>query len=190
MFDNYTYSKDIDVSTDFNSDYAAFNELDLGAERSRSDFDQRHKIVLAAVAESPWQHPVLSGFQLSPLFRWNSGHPFNLLAGADVNGDNHFTNDRPPGAPRNSGLGPDYFTFDMRLARTFRLGEQRTLHFTVEGFNLTNRTNYSRVNNIVGPAFSAPFNVHGTASLYPNQPLAFTSALPKREVQLGARFEF
>ena len=190
MFANYTYSKAIDDSTDFNSDYAAFNELDLAAERSRSDFDQRHKIVLAAVAESPWQHPVLSGFQLSPVFSWNSGHPFNLLAGADVNGDNHFTNDRPPGAPRNSGLGPDYFTFDMRLARTFRLGEQRTLRFTVEGFNLTNRTNYSRVNNIVGPAFSAPFNVHGTASLYPNQPLAFTSALPKREVQLGVRFEF
>jgi hypothetical protein len=190
MFANYTYSKAIDDSTDFNSDYAAFNELDLAAERSRSDFDQRHKIVLAAVAESPWQHPVLSGFQLSPVFSWNSGHPFNLLAGADVNGDNHFTNDRPPGAPRNSGLGPNYFTFDMRLARTFRLGEQRTLRFTVEGFNLTNRTNYSRVNNIVGPAFSAPFNVHGTANLYPNQPLAFTSALPKREIQLGARFEF
>jgi len=60
----------------------------------------------------------------------------------------------------------------------------------VEGFNLTNRTNYSRVNNIVGPAFSTPFNVHGNAHLYPNQPLAFTSALPKREIQFGARFEF
>jgi len=190
MFANYTYSKTIDDSTDFNSDYAAFNELDLAAERSRSDFDQRHKIVVAAVAESPWQHSLLSGFQLSPVLSWNSGHPFNLLAGADVNGDNHFTNDRPPGAPRNSGLGPDYFTFDMRLGRTFRLGEQRSLRFTVEGFNLTNRTNYARVNNIIGPAFSAPFNVHGTATLYPNQPLAFTSALPKREFQLGAHFEF
>jgi Carboxypeptidase regulatory-like domain len=190
MFANYTYSKAIDDSTDFNSDYAAFNELDLSAERSRSDFDQRHKIVVAAVAESPWRNSMLSGFQLSPVLSWNSGHPFNLLAGADVNGDNHFTNDRPPGTPRNSGLGPDYFTFDMRLGRTFRLGEQRSLRFTVEGFNLTNRTNYARVNNIVGSAFGAPFNVHGTATLYPNQPLAFTSALPKRELQLGARFEF
>src|SRR5215471_11232659 len=95
---NYTFSKALDHSTDFNSDYAAFNEVDLRAERSVSDFDQRHKVVVAAVVQSPWQRsPILSGFELSPVISYNSGHPFNLLAGADVNGDNHFTNDRPPG---------------------------------------------------------------------------------------------
>src|SRR5205807_947055 len=81
-------------------------------------------------------------------------HPFNLLAGVDVNGPNHFTNDRPPGAPRNSGLGPNYTTFDMRLARTIKVGEHLALRFTAEGFNLTNRTNYARVNNIVGATFA------------------------------------
>ena len=104
---NYTYSKAIDYSTDFNSDYAAFNEVNLAEERALSDFDQRHKVVVAAVVESPWQNSrVLSGFELAPVISYNSGHPFNLLAGADINGDNHFTNDRPPGASRNSGLGP------------------------------------------------------------------------------------
>jgi len=190
---NYTYSKAIDDSTDFNSDYAAFNEVDLRAERSLSDFDQRHKVVVAAVVESPWQHsPVLSGFELSPIVTYNSGHPFNLLAGADVNGDNHFTNDRPPGAPRNSGLGPDYVAFDMRLGWTFKLGERRTLRFLAEGFNITNRTNYARVNNIVGTdsTLAPPFHAHGTSSLSPSQPLGFTAALPKREIQLGVRFDF
>ncbi len=96
---NYTYSKAIDDSTDFNSDYSAFNEVGLAAERALSDFDQRHKVVFAAVVESPWQNSrVLSGFELAPVISYNSGHPFNLLAGADINGDNHFTNDRPPGA--------------------------------------------------------------------------------------------
>jgi len=77
---NYTYSKAIDDSTDFNSDYSPFNEVDLQAERALSDFDQRHKIVLAAVVESPWQHSrVLSGFELAPIVSYNSGHPFNLL---------------------------------------------------------------------------------------------------------------
>jgi hypothetical protein len=132
----------------------------------------------------------LSGFQVSPIVTYNSGHPFNLLAGADINGDNHFTNDRPPGAPRNSGLGPDYFSFDMRLSRTFKLGEQYGLQLTAEGFNLTNRTNYSSVNNIVGADFAPPFAVHGTASVSPSQPLGFTAAQPKREVQLGLRFIF
>ena len=127
---------------------------------------------------------------MSPIVSYNSGHPFNLLAGADINGDNHFTNDRPPGAARNSGLGPNYATFDMRLSRIFKIGEQSRLRFAAEGFNITNRTNYTSVNNIVGAAFAPSFNVHGTASLSPSQPLGFTAALPKREVQLGIRFDF
>jgi len=188
---NYTYSKAIDDSTDFNSDYAAFNEVNLAAERSLSDFDQRHKVVVAGVIESPWQESsILSGFELSPIVSYNSGHPFNLLAGADINGDNHFTNDRPPGAPRNSGLGPNYAAFDLRLSKRFKLGESLTLQFMAEGFNLTNRTNYATVNNVVGADFVPPFNVHGTAVLSPSQPLVFTAALPKREVQLGLRLDF
>jgi hypothetical protein len=191
LLGNYTFSKAIDDSTDFNSDYAAFNEVDLAAERAVSDFDQRHKVVVAAVVESPWESSrILSGFQVSPIVTYNSGHPFNLLAGADINGDNHFTNDRPPGAPRNSGLGPDYFSFDMRLSRTFKLGEHYGVQLTAEGFNITNRTNYSSVNNIVSAAFAPPFNVQGTARLSPSQPLGFTAAQPKREVQLGVRFTF
>jgi len=127
---------------------------------------------------------------MSPIVSYNSGHPFNLLAGADINGDNHFTNDRPPGAARNSGLGPNYASFDMRLSRIFNIGEQSRLRFTAEGFNITNSTNYASVNNIVGAAFAPSFNVHGTAALSPSQPLGFTAALPKREVQLGIRFDF
>jgi hypothetical protein len=188
---NYTYSKAIDDSTDFNSDYAAFNEVDLAAERALSDFDQRHKVVIAGVLESPWrQSRVFSGFELSPIVTYNSGHPFNLLAGADINGDNHFTNDRPPGAPRNSGLGPDYLALDTRLTRTFKFGEQRALRFIAEGFNITNRANLARVNNTVGAAFGPPFNVHGLVSRTPSQPLGFTAAQPAREIQLGVRFDF
>jgi len=188
---NYTYSKAIDDSTDFNSDYAAFNEVDLRAERSLSDFDQRHKVVVVAVIESPWQHSrVLSGFEVAPTVSYNSGHPFNLLAGADINGDNHFTNDRPPGAPRNSGLGPNYAVFDMRLARRFKFGERANLQFTAEGFNIANRTNYSAVNNVVGAAFAPRFNVRGTSALSPSQSLGYTAALPKREIQLGLRVDF
>jgi hypothetical protein len=191
LMGNYTYSKAIDDSTDFNSDYSAFNEVNLAAERSLSDFDQRHKVVVASVIESPWtQSKILSGFQLSPVVSYNSGHPFNLLAGSDINGDGHFTNDRPPGAPRNSGLGPDYVSFDLRLSKNFRVGEKASLRFTAEAFNLTNRTNYAAVNNVVGATFAPPFDPQGTASRSPSQPLGFTSAFPKREIQLGARLTF
>ncbi len=188
---NYTYSKAIDQSTDFNSDFSPFDQVDPQADRSVSDFDQRHKVVLAGILESPWEKSrFLSGFELAPIFSYNSGHPFNLLAGADINGDNSFTNDRPPGAGRNTGLGPNYADFDMRLSKAFKLFRESTLKFTAEGFNIPNRTNYISVNNLVGAAFAPSFNVHGSSSLSPSQPLGFTAAAPKREIQLGVRLAF
>lgn len=188
---NYTFSKAIDDSTDFNSDYSPDNATCLKCERSLSDFDQRHKIVVAGVFDSPFtSSKIFGGFQLAPIFSYNSGHPFNLLAGADTNSDGHFTNDRPAGAGRNTGIGPSYTDFDLRLSRSFKLTERASLLITAEGFNLANHTNYASVNNIVGSGFAPPFNVHGSAALFPNEPLAFTSAFPAREFQLGARFSF
>jgi len=188
---NYTYSRATDNATDFNSDYSPFNATCLRCDYSLSDFDQRNKFVIAGVLESPWENSkILQGFQLSPIFSYNSGHPFNLLAGADINGDGHFTNDRPPGAGRNTGIGPTYTDLDLRLSRGFKIGEKANLLFTAEAFNLANHTNYATVNNIVGAAFGTPFNVHGTAAVGPSQPLGFTAALPNREIQLGVRMTF
>jgi hypothetical protein len=204
IFANYTYSKAFDTSTDFNSDYGPQDPTNLALDRGLSEFDQRHKVVVAGVFESPWKEVVLSGFQLAPIFTYASGHPFNLLAGGEVNGDNHTTNERPIGAPRDSGLGPDLIDFDMRLTWQYKLNERLNLQFTAEGFNLANRTNFASVNNEVSPLFGfqpgfTTFNVHGIrpgAALpgggiaTPSTPLAFTSDLPKREIQLGVRLVF
>jgi hypothetical protein len=197
---NYTYSKAFDTTTDFNSDFGPQDNTNLSAERGLSEFDQRHKFVAAAVIDSPWKNAFLSGFELSPIVRANSGHPFDLLAGADVNGDRHSTNDRPIGAGRNTGRGPNFVDFDMRLSRTFKLGEKAGLQLVAEGFNLINRTNFASVNNVVGPDFGRPlaaggagsttFNVTGTSALSPSAPLGFTSVFPKRELQLGLRLSF
>jgi hypothetical protein len=200
LLGNYTYSHAYDDATDFNTDYSPQDPTNLAADRALSSFDERHKVVVAAVLESPWKNKVLSGFELSPIVQYHSGHPFNLLAGEAVNGDNHPTNGRPIGADRNTGLGPNYVDFDMRLSRTFTFKERTKLQFLAEGFNLFNRTNYASVNNEVGPNFGLPvseggtgamtFNVPGTSSLSPSQPLGFTSALPKRQIQLGVRLSF
>lgn len=188
---NYTYSKAIDQSTDFNSDFAPFDQSNPQSDRAVSDFDQRHKVVVAAVLGSPYDHSrLLGGFEFSPIFNYNSGHPFNLLAGADINGDQHFTNDRPPSAPRNSGLGPNYVDFDARLTKSINLGRERSLQLTAEGFNLANHTNYASVNNLVGAAFGPSFNVHGTSHLSPSEPLGFTADVAKRQLQFGARLAF
>jgi hypothetical protein len=208
VFGNYTYSKGFDTGTDFNSDYGPQDPTNLGADRGLSEFDQRHKVVMAGVIDSPWTNPILAGFQLAPIFTYNSGHPFNLLAGGEVNGDNHTTNERPIGAGRDTGLGPSYTNFDMRLSWQHTLGEKARLQFTAEGFNIANHTNFASVNNVVNPLFgiqtgptvcpvagtcptgNTSFDVHGSAALSPSQPLGFTSAFPKREIQLGLRFMF
>jgi hypothetical protein len=208
VFGNYTWSKGIDTSTDYNTDYGPQDPTNLNLDRSLSEFDERHKVVLAGVIDSPWKQSILSGFQLAPIFSYHSGHPFNLLAGGEVNGNNHSTNERPIGAPRDTGLGPNYIDFDMRLSWRHKLGEKANLLFTAEGFNIANRTNFASVNNEVNPLFGLPaalgglgettFNVHGIRpgilvngqAATPSTPLAFTSAFPKRQVQLGVRLSF
>jgi len=205
LFGNYTFSKGFDTSTDFNSDYGPQDPTNLNLDRSVSEFDQKHKLVIAGVLDSPWRQNILSGFQLAPIFEAHSGHPFNLLAGGEVNGDNHTTNERPIGAPRDTGLGPDYIDLDMRLSWQHKLGERSELKFTAEGFNIVNRTNFASVNNEVSPLFGltpgfTTFTVRGIrpGTVLPNgggtatssTPLAFTSAFPKRQIQLGVRFSF
>jgi hypothetical protein len=204
LFGNYTYSKAIDTSTDFNSDYGPQDPTNINLDRSVSEFDERNKVVIAGVIDSPWKQPILSGFQLSPIFSYHSGHPFNLLAGGEVNGDNHTTNERPIGAPRDTGLGPSYYNLDARLTWQHKFGEKLNLQFTAEGFNLPNRTNFASVNNEVGPLLGltpgfTTFNVHGIrpgtalsggGAATSSTPLAFTSALPMREIQLGVRLSF
>ncbi len=195
LFGNYTFSKGFDTGTDFNSDYGPQDPTNLGADRGLSEFDQRHKVVLAGVFDSPWKNAFLSGFQLAPIFTYNSGHPFNLLAGGEVNGNNHTTNERPLGAGRDTGLGPDYTNFDMRLSWQHKLGEKAKLRLTAEGFNIANHTNFASVNNEVSPLFGltpgfTTFNVHGSSALSPSTPLGFTSAFPKRQIQLGFRVDF
>jgi hypothetical protein len=194
---NYTYSKAQDDVTDYNSDFAATDQTNLSAERALSAFDQRHKVVVAGIFETPWAggsgsnlaEQIFSGFTVSPILRGNSSRPFNLLVGADINGDRHPTTDRPPGAGRNTGMGPDFWTLDLRVTRKFSWGEGRNVQFTFESFDLLNRTNYSSVNNTVG-VIGPPFNLHATNALSPSRPMAYTAALPRREMQLGVRLNF
>ncbi|MEZ5354749.1 MAG: TonB-dependent receptor [Bryobacteraceae bacterium] len=181
---NYTFSKATDEVTDYNSDFQAFDQTNLRAERALSSFDQRHKVVLFGVWEAP------GGIQLAPIFRGNSGRPFNLLAGVDLNSDRHPTTDRPAFAGRNTGLGPAFYTFDARLSKHFSVGtDHRRLTLLVEGFNLANHLNYASVNNTVG-AIAGPFNLQGRDDRTPSQPLGFTSASDTRRIQAGIRLTF
>ena len=197
---NYTFSKAFDQVTDYNSDFRAFDQLDNRNEYSLSAFDQRHKFVVYALIRSPFKGRFLSGFSFQPIFRANSGRPFNLLAGADVNGDRSTNGDRPllvtngvqnTAIGRNVGKGPNFATFDMRLTHLTKFGDVRSLEFTFEAFNLFNRLNFASVNNTVGPTFDSSITeIRGRSDVSPSSPLGFTSAFDPRRIQLGLRFRF
>ena len=196
---NYTYSKAFDQVTDYNSDFRSFDQTDDNPEYSLSAFDQRHKFVVYAVIQSRSGNPFLRDWTLTPIFRANSGRPFNLLAGLDVNADRSSNGDRPlllinnlpvGPIPRNIGKGPSFQTFDIRLTRAIRFSEKVGLELTAEAFNLFNRLNYASVNNTVGATFPTTLDVRGIEGVSTSTPLSFTSAFDPRRIQLGAKLRF
>lgn len=128
-------------NTDGAGSFPAYS-YDLTDEYSRSSGDIRHFFIIGGNINLPWQ------VSLSPFFIANSGRPFNITKGIDVNGDSLFT-ERPtfaelaarcgtlgitasfcdvsgqdPNAiiPRNYGQSPNSFTLNLRVGKNFGFG--------------------------------------------------------------------
>jgi hypothetical protein len=132
------------------------NNFDLRDDRGLSDNDQRHRLTISGVFESPFARgpslgsKLFSDWQLAPIFIYTSRLPFNAQLGSDRNGDTNL-NDRPFGVGRNTGTGFDYQTLDVRLSRTVSITERWRVQGIVEAFNLLNRTNHMLPNAVFGP---------------------------------------
>jgi len=205
---NYTLSRALDEALDFNSGFQPNDQLNMRAERALSSFHQKHKVVVYSVMQGPawksasnaWQK-LTADFSFTPIYRYNSSRPFNLLTGVlDINGDRHSDTDRPIGMGRNTGAGPSFWTFDFRLARKIPVGEGKAVDLMFEAFNLFNHTNFASLNNEVcsgrlplaaidctASRFSSPKPL---SSARPDEPFGYTSALEPRRIQLGVRFTF
>ena len=99
---SYTWSHAIDDSTDVvSTSDAPQNNFAPNAERARSTFDQRHRLVLSGVynsgkvSGSGFMSTALSGFTIAPIIEISSGRPFNILTGTDTNFDFDPLTDRP-----------------------------------------------------------------------------------------------
>jgi hypothetical protein len=211
---SYTYSKALDDVLDFTGASTPFLPTRRYLDRGRSAYDLTHSFVASGSFESPfnpgsghnWAERALADITLSPIITLRSGFPFNLYIGRDVNGDLNGT-DRPFYAPRNSGIGEDFYSVDLRISKRFYLDQNREgprLEFIIEAINLLNRSNFLRVNDIVcgtaaqpgfingcDPKFLyGPFDFKGIAGLPPTAPLGFVAAAPPRQFQFGLKFEF
>ena len=199
---NYTFSKAIDDVTDFNSQFASFFPTRLYLERGISAYNIKNNFVGNAVYTTPFSagagHSVVSralaDMTLSPIVYLRSGIPFDIRVPGASNGtvgDSLYA--RPWYVPRNSGIGPDFYDFDLRLTKALYIDRDRGLKVEaiVEGKDLLNHVNFSSVNDqfAVGDPLllSGPFNAAGNKNLSPTVPLGFTSAYAGRQVQFGLR---
>ena len=101
-------------------------------------------------ARTPWQR-ISHGFQLSSLLQYYSALPLNITSGATtIQG----TAGRPvvDGSfiERNAGVGPDFFSWSLRLSRTFNVGQRVRVEGLAEVFNVTNRLNVMTMNGVFG----------------------------------------
>jgi hypothetical protein len=80
-------------------------------DKQRSDFDQRHLSTISFVYKPNYgihnfvMRNIVNGWTVTSIIRMQSGAPFNITTGTDVNGDGN-TNDRP----NLSGIGTPHIT--------------------------------------------------------------------------------
>lgn len=117
--------------------------LGITADYGRASFDARNRTFFGGSIALP------HGFRVSPFMLFNTGGPFDITTGSDLNGDSIF-NDRPafatsstspgnlrvtdfgnfdiapgptePRIPNNFGDAPGQFTLNLRLSKTIGLG--------------------------------------------------------------------
>ncbi len=101
----YTWSHAIDDVSDVFDLAGAFNlpqdDRDLRAERGDANFDIRHRFAYSIVADAPFLRRfndeqgakgfLLAGWQLASILSFQTGQPFTVNTGFDVNGDGNLT---------------------------------------------------------------------------------------------------
>ncbi len=209
---NYTFSKAIDDQTDFNSSFAPPFPSRLTTERSLSAFDIRHNFVVSSVFQSPFKRWALRDISLSPTIFIRSGIPFTLRTGTDINGDTRGGTDRLFHIGRNTGIGPNYRSLNLRISKSFRLDKDgpARIEITADAANMFNRTNFAAVNEIIpvtiSPTGVLTFPTAMSATDYnaetvritgrrdrnfmKGDPLSFTSAFNPRQILWGLKFVF
>ena len=147
----YTYAHAIDDGQDAlvaGRPATVQNSYSPNSERGNSVTDQRNRFVFSWIYEPRALNGghgfigrLTKGWKNSGVITAGSGRPVNAAIVGDANQDENTNNDRLPGARRNSFVGPNYTTTDMRIGRTIYGKNRLKVDFTAESFNLFNRLN-------------------------------------------------
>lgn len=178
---SYTWSKSIDYNSLSSpaTVITAQNSLDLRGERGLSDYDARHRLVLNAIYELPFNgHRLVEGWQLATIVQVQSGNPVNIITSnstvngvantlrPDVAGPVEILGDvnrwfdttaftavaRSGNLGRNVIIGPGFDNVDFSVIKNTKLDEKRELQFRAEVFDLFNHANLGQPGRVVGSA--------------------------------------
>jgi hypothetical protein len=183
------------------------NPYALSTDRGLSTTDQRQRFVMQAVAEPrpfrgdrPALRAIFNNWKFSQVTTMGTGRPVSASVSGDANGDSNIGNDRLPGLGRNSLIGPDYASTELRVTRQIRFTARYRLELRAEGFNVLNRNNKKITSTDDGFASTAadfqPGGYLVGSTMYPAryvtnaqfmQPLS--SYIP-RQIQFSARIKF
>ena len=197
----YTYSKAKDDHPDativvpgVDDAREAMDALNLGDEWAYADTDVRHRVVLSGVWNLPYAdhfqnsvaHALLSGWSLSAIVSYQSGQPYTAVINGDLNGDLNRVNDRIDA--RNTLRLPSQTSIDPRLTKEIPIFGAARLQLIAEAFNLTNRSNVTRVRNTA-------YNLSGStlvpvAETLPSGYKSPSATAGPRTYQFAAKFLF
>jgi hypothetical protein len=205
---NYTLSKSEDTgqnSTTFISTFSSLvNPFDVEGEDGPTSFDRRHRFVASFHYAPEYLYGVQvggtgtfeSGLPLNPAISINSGAMNNVgaVSTASVNGSG--ASNRAPFDTRNGFRQTGRKTFDMRVSKSFPLGQGRQIVALWEAFNVFNWKNYTSFTTTAYRATSssvheATGNVIVNLASDPNfaAPTAASNTLfGPRDMQLGLKF--
>jgi hypothetical protein len=108
----------------------------------------------------------------------DSGRRYTITTGRDDNRDTR-VNDRPPGVPRGSEDGPNFFSTDFNISKAIFFGPARG----------GSRTNLNVFANMTNAFNRTNLGVPSGVMTSPNFGKA-TSAVNPREIEAGVRFQF
>jgi len=167
---SWDYSDDDNERDPFTFRYA--DVLNFRPEYGYSDRDQRHRFNAFGVFQLP------ADFSLTTIFQARSAQPDQVLFG-DLNLDGVF-NDRAFVNGQDVGRNTirkknQFYSFDFRMSRIFKIGESAQIEPLIEVFNLFNNTNQ------ISPPRPLLQNFDGTVRSGFGEP---------RQAQLGLKFRF
>lgn len=198
---SYTWSKSIDNGPNPSFVLIPQDSQNFREERALSSDDVRHRLVLNATVTTPktW-NPFARDFLFGIIGTVQSPMRFTKFAGFDANGDIFGNNDRVGIEPRNTFIGDNFRSVDVRVARKFDFQEKRRLEFIAEAFNLSNTLNVRYFNTVYGAADFCPFSPgtggcsatpsgfpEGSPNQYYGTPRAVNNP---RQIQLALKFSF